>query len=82
MLEMEDKLYQNKYAVKAALGLIKVYQKIDKIKEEESVKFKPEIDAYYASKEYENLQKEINKRDNDENDLRYDNDPKGFELYK
>jgi hypothetical protein len=35
MLEMEDHLYRNKYAVKAALGLIKVYKKIDKIKEEE-----------------------------------------------
>lgn len=56
---MEDHLYRNKFAVKAALGLIKIYNKLDKIKDDDKAKFKPEYEEYLKSKEYENLQKEI-----------------------
>jgi hypothetical protein len=82
MLDMEDHIYRNRYAVKAALGLIKIYKKLDTIKEEESKRFKPEHEEYLNSKEYETLQKEISKRDNDESDLRFESDPKGFDFYK
>jgi hypothetical protein len=33
MLDMEDKVYKNKFAVKAALGIIKVMKKVDGIKD-------------------------------------------------
>ena len=36
LLEMEDKIYKNVYAVKAALGMIKALRKASKVKEEES----------------------------------------------
>ena len=36
LLEMEDKIYKNVYAVKAALGMIKALRKANRVKEEES----------------------------------------------
>jgi hypothetical protein len=33
MLDMEDNLYKNKYAVRAAIGAIKTLKKLDAIKE-------------------------------------------------
>lgn len=53
MLDMEDSIYKNKYAIKAAIGMIKVMKKIDGIKEQELAKLKPEVEEYKASKEYQ-----------------------------
>jgi sulfur transfer complex TusBCD TusB component (DsrH family) len=39
MLEMEDEIYKNQNAVKAAIGIIKTMNKVDKIKEEEEKRF-------------------------------------------
>ena len=44
MLEFEDDLYNNKYAVNSTIGMIKVMKKVDKIKDEELKKIKPEIE--------------------------------------
>lgn len=43
MIDMEDKVYKNKYAVKCALGMIKTLRKVEKVKTEESEKMKPEM---------------------------------------
>lgn len=55
MVEMEDKIYKNKFAVKAAIGMIKTMKRVDPIKEEELAKLKPEYEAYKESKEYKKL---------------------------
>lgn len=39
MIEMEDNIYKNKNAVRAAIGIIKTMKKVDKNREEEQKKF-------------------------------------------
>lgn len=39
MLDMEDNIYKNKFAVKATIGLIKTMNRINKIKETEAQRF-------------------------------------------
>ena len=78
---MEDNIYRNKYAVRSTIGEIKVLKKLDRIKEEEAARIKPEIEAYKASKEYEKLLEELKKKDEDD-EYRNDTDPKGYELYE
>lgn len=41
MIEMEDSVYKNKYAVKCALGIIKALKKINADIDEEKAKFGP-----------------------------------------
>ena len=41
MIDMENNVYKNKYAVKTAIGIIKTLNKVNKNKEEESAKFFP-----------------------------------------
>ena len=54
MLAMEDKVYRNKFAVKAALGTIKLARKAAKLNAAEEIKaLEPEIAEYKASKEYQ-----------------------------
>lgn len=54
MLAMEDKVYRNKFAVKAAFGTIKVARKAAKLNAAEELKaLEPEIAEYKASKEYQ-----------------------------
>jgi N-alpha-acetyltransferase 15/16, NatA auxiliary subunit len=82
MLDMEDNIYCNKFAVQAALGMIKVAKKASKLNAaEEIARIKPEIEEYKASKEYKALQDEIRKKDEDD-DFKTDSDPKGYELYE
>jgi len=81
MLDMEDKVYQNKYAVRAALGLIKTMNKVEKIKEEEQKRFSKEINEYKESKEYKTMVEELKKRDEDD-EYKTDYDPKGYDLYE
>lgn len=78
---MEDNIYKNKYAVRSTIGEIKVLKKLDRIKEEEGTKIKPEIEAYKTSKEYEKLIEELKKKDDDD-EYRNDPDPKGYDLYE
>jgi hypothetical protein len=62
MIDMEDRVYRNKYAVRAAIGMIKVARKASKINAQEEIdKLKPEIDEWKESKEYKKLQEEIKK---------------------
>jgi hypothetical protein len=62
MIDMEDRVYRNKYAVRAAIGMIKVAKKATKLNAQEEVaKMKPEIDQWKESKEYKKLQEEIKK---------------------
>lgn len=56
MIEMEDRIYKNKFAVKAALGMIRALKKIDRIKEEENKKNEIELAEYQKTKEFEKLQ--------------------------
>jgi hypothetical protein len=45
MIDMEDRVYRNKYAVRAAIGMIKVARKATKLNAQEEVaKMKPEIE--------------------------------------
>jgi len=82
MLEMEDRVYRNKYAVRAALGTIKVFRRVSKLnKEEELAKLKPEVEEYKNSKEYKQIQDEIRKKDDDD-DFKNDADPRGYDLYE
>jgi len=54
MLAVEDKVYKNKFAVKAALGTIKVARRAAKLNAAEEMKaMEPEIAEYKASKEYQ-----------------------------
>ena len=46
MIDMEDRIYKNNFAVKAALGLIRALKKVEKIKEEENKKNESEFDEY------------------------------------
>lgn len=78
---MEDHIYKNKYAVKAAYGLIKTMNKVDKIREEEEKRFKPEFDEYKNSSEYKKMVEELKKKDEDD-EFRNDYDPKGYDLYE
>lgn len=79
MIEMEDHIYQNKFAVKAAVGIINTMMKLESIKDEELEKVKPEFEKYKESKEYKKLQEELKKQDDDE--FKMDSDPMGYELY-
>lgn len=82
MIEMEDKVYKNKFAVKAALGMLKVAKKAAKLdKQAELDKLRPEIAAFKESKEYQKILEDIKKRDDDD-DFKHDIDPKGYELYE
>lgn len=82
MIAMEDQVYKNKFAVRAALGMIKTAKKVAKLNaEEELKKLKPEIETYKASEEYRQLQNELKKKDDDD-EYRNDPDPKGYDLYE
>ena len=62
MIDMEDRVYRNKYAVRAAIGMIKVARKATKLNaQEEIANMKPEINQWKESKEYKKLQEEIKK---------------------
>ena len=80
MIAMEDRVYQNKFAVKAALGMIKVASKAAKLNAAEETKaLQPEVTEFKASKEYHQLLEDIKKSDDD--DFKFDPDPKGYDLY-
>lgn len=82
MIAMEDRIYQNKFAVKAAIGTLKTAKRAAKLSQaEELEKLKPEVAEYKASKEYQQLQDEIKKKDDDD-DFKTDIDPKGYDLYE
>ena len=82
MVAMEDKVYKNKFAVKAALGMLKAAKKAEKVdRAAEIEKLKPEMAEYKQSKEYLKILEDIKKRDDDD-DFKYDTDPKGYELYE
>ncbi len=81
MLDMEDELYKNKFAVKSTIGMIKVMKKIESIKESELEKLKPEFEEYKNSEEYKKLLEDLRKKDDDD-EYRNDPDPKGYELYE
>ena len=76
-----DNIYKNHNAVRAALGIIKTMNKVQKIREEEEKEFQPEIEAYRNSDDYKKLMEDLKKKDEDD-DYRQDSDPKGFELYE
>jgi hypothetical protein len=52
MIDMEDNLYRNKYAVRASIGIIKVMRKVVGIKDDELNRIRPEMKEYKESKEY------------------------------
>jgi peptide alpha-N-acetyltransferase len=82
MIDMEDKVYKNKYAVAAAIGLLKVAKKVSKLDlTQEKEKLKPLVEEYKASKEYQQLLDEQKKRDDDD-EYKHDMDPKGYDLYE
>ena len=55
MLDMEDKLYQNKFAVKAAVGLISTLNKVVKHKEEEEKRAAEEKAQWVETEDYAKL---------------------------
>jgi hypothetical protein len=80
LVEMGDKLFKNKQAVRSALGIMKTMEKAQKKKESELAVVNPEMEIYRASKEYKALQDDLKKRDDDD-EYRIDADPKGFDAY-
>lgn len=78
---MEDSLYKNKNAVRATLGIIKTMNKVQKQRQEEEEKFKPELETYKASTEYKQMVEELKKKDEDD-EFKNDYDPKGYDLYE
>ena len=81
MIDMEDKIYENKFGQKACVGLIRCAKEVLKNREEWEEKFKPQLEEYYQSEEYKKLQKEIEAKDEDE-EARLETDPKGYESFK
>lgn len=82
MIKMEDKVYRNKFAVKAAIGMLRVAKKAAKVDtKEELAKLKPEAEQFKASKEYQTLLDEQKKRDDDD-EFKGELDPYGYELYE
>jgi len=60
MMVMEDNVYNNKFTVKAAIGMLKVAKKAVKLDpKEELKKIQPEIEEFKASKEYKQLQADL-----------------------
>lgn len=57
MIEMEEKLYNNKYGVRATISTIKILRKLQKILDQEKEKTKVEFEQYQKSEEYEKLVK-------------------------
>lgn len=55
--------------------------KVNKNREEEEKKFKPEFDEYKASTEYKKMVEELKKKDEDD-EFRNDFDPKGYDLFE
>ena len=55
MIEMEDSVYKNKYAVKCAIGIINTLKKINGNVEEEKSKFEPLHKEYLESADYKKL---------------------------
>lgn len=78
---MEDKLYQNKFAAKAAVGLISALNKVNRHKEEEEKRMAEDKAKWVETEEYVKLQKELQKGE-EEDGMRIDSDPKGFDTYE
>lgn len=81
MIDVEDNLYKNTFAAQASIGMIKLMNKLEKIKEREQEEYKPKLEEYYKSDYYKKLQEQISKQSEDD-EFKFDADPKGYELYK
>ena len=57
-IKILDEIYKNKYAVKAALGIMKVNRKISQIREEEQKKTQTEYDQLKETQEYKKFMQE------------------------
>jgi len=74
MIDFADNLLHNKYAVRTAIGQIKVLNKMKKNQDKLKEEFAPEHKAYKDSKDYQDLQESLNKLE-EEDDYRNDPDP-------
>ena len=52
---MEDRMFKNKFAVKAALGMIRALKKVDRKREEELKTNIQEFEAFKKTKDYQKL---------------------------
>ncbi len=81
MIDFEDHLYNNKFARKAALGMIKTLKTMTKVGGDELKKVEKEKGEFEKTTEYKELQRKLQEKDEDD-DYKVDPDPQGFDLYK
>jgi hypothetical protein len=58
---MDVRVYQNSTVIKSAISLIRLHHRVDKNREEELEKFKPDQEAYLASDDYKQEQEKMSK---------------------
>lgn len=75
-----EELYHNKYATKAAVGIIRTLWKALKIKDSEIERTQKEFKDTQNDDYWKDLMMEVNKR-RDMDDYDYDDDPFGFNCY-
>lgn len=81
MIDFADNLLHNKYAVRTAIGQIKVLNKIKKNQDKLKSEFEPEMKNYKESQEYKDLVESLKKIE-EEDDYKNDPDPEGFDLFE
>ena len=74
-------LWQNRTIARAAISLIRLEHRVNKVKEEELTKFEPVMKEWQESDDYKELQKKLAEAE-DEDEYKHDKDPKGFLMYK
>lgn len=79
MLELNDKTYQGKYPIKGCVNFLRTLAKIQKVYNGNSEPAKKEYEEYKATEEYKKWLEYYEKRE-DEDPIRYDPDPEGYEL--
>ena len=78
---MDDTLLQNRFVVKTAYNYIRLNHKLDKEREQQKEKHEQALVVYKQSKEYETLEKELQKLE-DEDEYQTDRDPDGYFNYE
>jgi len=77
---MDEELMRNRYAIQNALQLVRFYFQVDKKRQAEKEKHDASIEDYKKSPEYEKLQKDSLKQE-DEDEYKMDSDPQGYTAY-
>jgi hypothetical protein len=63
---MDDTLLQNRFVIKTAYNYIRLNHKLEKEREKQKIAHESALVVYKQSKEYENLEKELQKLEDEE----------------